>query len=82
MKYSAGLTASPQLNWPTIDALVFERDAQDLTLIEIAENLHRKELSLQDKARLQTKWLRKNLKKAHAPPTKTTAPPPSQDKTC
>jgi hypothetical protein len=51
------VAAARKLNWLSIDALVFERDAEDLTLIEIAENLHRKQLSVLDKARLQAKWL-------------------------
>jgi ParB family chromosome partitioning protein len=61
--------AAAKLNWATIDALLFEGDIGDLTLIEVAENLHRKELSALDRARLQTKWLnavrQKDVQHAH-----------------
>jgi ParB-like nuclease domain len=50
--------AAKLLNWPAIDALIFKGDELDLSLIEIAENLHRKELSVYEKACLQTKWLK------------------------
>ena len=52
------VAAARKLNWPSIDALVFEGDELDLPLIEIAENLHRKELSVYEKACLHTKWLK------------------------
>jgi ParB family chromosome partitioning protein len=51
------VAAAKKLNWTSIDALVFERRAKDLALIEIAENLHRKQLSVLNEARLEAKWL-------------------------
>jgi ParB/RepB/Spo0J family partition protein len=49
--------AAHKVGWTTIQALVFEREAEDLALIEIAENLHRKDLSIMERARLQNRWL-------------------------
>jgi ParB/RepB/Spo0J family partition protein len=49
--------AAHKVGWTTIQALVFDREAEDLALIEIAENLHRKDLSIMERARLQNRWL-------------------------
>ncbi|MFK4513380.1 hypothetical protein ABIF20_000745 [Bradyrhizobium japonicum] len=56
------VAAAKMLHWPTIDALLFD-GALDLSLVEIAENLHRKELSVYDKACLQAKWLKTTRQK-------------------
>jgi hypothetical protein len=49
--------AADKVGWSTIQALVFEREPEDLELIQIAENLHRKNLSVLESARQQKRWL-------------------------
>jgi ParB-like nuclease domain len=49
--------AADKVGWTTIQALVFEREPEDLELIEIAENLHRKNLSVLETARQHKRWL-------------------------
>jgi ParB family chromosome partitioning protein len=49
--------AADKVGWSTIQALVFEREPEDLELIEIAENLHRKNLSVLESARQHKRWL-------------------------
>jgi ParB family chromosome partitioning protein len=48
--------AARELGWDQIDAIVLDRDERGLRLVEIAENLHRRELTVLERARLVDAW--------------------------
>jgi hypothetical protein len=54
----AGQTAAiaRKLGWDQIYAIVLDRDERGLRLVEIAENLHRRELTVLERARLVDAW--------------------------
>lgn len=52
------LEAARRLGWEEIDAYVFEGDERDARLWEIAENLHRAELTVQERADNIAEWVR------------------------
>lgn len=52
------LEAAKSLGWPEIDAFVMECDDRDFRLWEIAENLHRAELTVQERSEHIAEWVR------------------------
>ena len=51
------LEAARRPGWATIEALVLEGDERDARLWEIAENLHRAELTVQERAEHIAEWV-------------------------
>ena len=52
------LEAVKSLGWDSIDAILFEGDSIDCRLAEIAENLHRAELTAAERADQVAEWIR------------------------
>jgi len=52
------LAAAKKLDWPKIDCQVIEADDLQAEMIEIAENLHRAELSVLERAEQIARWAR------------------------
>ena len=57
------LEAARRLGWTEIDAYVLDGDERDARLWEIAENLHRAELSVQERADHIAEWVRLTAEK-------------------
>jgi hypothetical protein len=51
------VAAAKELGWGQIDAIVLDCDERGQRLIEIAENLHRRDLSVLQRAELQNEWI-------------------------
>ena len=50
--------AAASLKWPEIECVVFDGDERDARLWEIAENLHRAELTVLERAEHVAEWVR------------------------
>lgn len=61
------LEAAKRLGWDFIDAYVFEGDERDARMWEIAENLHRADLTALERAEQVAEWVRLAEERDHKP---------------